>query len=42
MDEMQRFHNLTVDREFAMIELKKEVNELLKKDGLDEKYIIVE
>jgi len=41
MDEMHRFHNLTVDREFAMIELKKEVNELLKKDGLDEKYIIV-
>ncbi|NQV50096.1 MAG: PAS domain S-box protein [Candidatus Marinimicrobia bacterium] len=41
MAEMQRFHNLIVDREFAMIELKKEVNELLKKSGADEKYTIV-
>ncbi|MFC2117358.1 PAS domain S-box protein [Bacteroidota bacterium] len=41
MDEMQRFHNLTVDRELIMIDLKKEVNELLKKSGLDEKYTIV-
>jgi PAS domain-containing protein len=41
MDEMQRFHNLTVDREFTMIALKKEVNELLRKSGKDEKYTIV-
>lgn len=42
MDELQRFHNLTVDRELFMIELKKEVNALLKRIGLPEKYIIVE
>ncbi|MFC2097665.1 PAS domain S-box protein [Bacteroidota bacterium] len=41
MDEMQRFQNLTVDRELIMIDLKKQVNELLKKSGLDEKYTIV-
>jgi CheY-like chemotaxis protein len=42
MDDLQRFHNLTVDRELFMIELKKEVNSLLKKIGLPEKYTIVE
>ena len=42
IDELQRFHNLTVDRELAMIELKKEVNELLKKRGSEEKYRIIE
>jgi hypothetical protein len=41
MEEMQRFQNLTVNREIAMIELKKEVNELLNKFGLNEKYTIV-
>ena len=40
-DELQRFHNLTVGRELTMIELKKEINELLKKLGQEEKYIIV-
>ena len=42
MNELQRFQNLTVGRELKMIELKKEVNELLKKSGLEEKYKIVE
>ncbi len=41
MDELQRFHDLTVGRELAMIELKKEVNELLLKSGQKEKYKIV-
>jgi len=41
MDELQKFHNLTIDRELTMIELKKEVNELLKKCGLKEKYRFV-
>jgi PAS domain S-box-containing protein len=40
--ELQRFHNLTVDREIFMINLKKEVNDLLKKSGQVEKYRIVE
>ena len=42
LDELQRFHELTVDRELRMIELKKEVNALLKKSGRPEKYRIVE
>ncbi len=42
MEELQRFHELTVDRELRMIELKKEVNALLKKAGRSEKYRIVE
>lgn len=41
MDELERFHNLTVDRELFMIELKKEVNTLLKKTGQPDKYRIV-
>ncbi|MFA5848250.1 MAG: response regulator [Bacteroidales bacterium] len=41
MEELQRFHDLTVGRELAMIELKKEVNELLLKSGQTEKYKIV-
>lgn len=41
MEDLQRFHNLTVGRELSMIELKKEVNELLKKSGHQEKYKIV-
>jgi hypothetical protein len=32
---------LTVDRELTMIELKKEINELLAKTGQGEKYRIV-
>jgi PAS domain S-box-containing protein len=40
--ELERFQRLTVGRELAMIELKKEVNELLIKYGLEAKYWIVE
>jgi PAS domain S-box-containing protein len=42
MEEMSRFHNLTVGRELTMIELKKEINGLLRKSGQQEKYRIVE
>lgn len=42
MDELERFHRLTVGRELTMIELKKEVNELLKELGREEKYKIQE
>ncbi|MDP4238199.1 MAG: PAS domain S-box protein, partial [Bacteroidota bacterium] len=41
MDELLRFHRLTVDRELNMIELKKEVNDLLQKAGEAKKYKIV-
>ena len=41
LDEMRRFHRLTVGRELTMIEMKKEVNELLRKSGQEEKYRIV-
>jgi PAS domain S-box-containing protein len=42
MDELERFLKLTVGRELTMIELKKEVNNLLNKLGEDNKYKIVE
>jgi len=42
VNELQRFHDLTVGRELRMIELKKEVNALLRKSGEHEKYKIVE
>ena len=42
MNQLQRFHNLTVDRELSMITLKKEINELLLKLGQEPKYRIVE
>lgn len=42
MEELQRFHDLTVGRELTMIALKREVNELLKKMGLPQKYKIIE
>ena len=38
MDVLQRFQRLTVDREMAMIELKKEVNALLEQGGKAAKY----
>lgn len=41
LKDLQRFHNLSVDREIKMIELKKEVNELLEKNGEKAKYIII-
>jgi DNA-binding NtrC family response regulator len=39
--ELERFHKVTVGRELRMIELKQEVNELLKAAGQSEKYKIV-
>ena len=42
MDALQRFHDTVVDREMIMIELKKEINALLKKAGLAEKYRVPE
>ena len=42
MEDLQRFHNISVGRELKMIELKKEVNELLKNWGKEERYKIVE
>lgn len=41
MAEMERFHKLTIDREINMIDLKKEVNVLLRASGSEEKYLIV-
>jgi PAS domain S-box-containing protein len=41
IDELEKFNELTVDRELKMIELKKEINELLKRLGEKEKYKIV-
>jgi PAS domain S-box-containing protein len=42
MEELERFNSLTIDREERMIELKKEINSLLKQMGEEEKYRIVE
>ena len=41
-DELKRWQSLTVGRELAMIELKKEVNALLRQAGQPEKYEIVQ
>jgi PAS domain S-box-containing protein len=42
MQELERFNNLTVDREIRMIDLKKEINGLLRAAGQPERYRIVE
>ena len=41
IDELKRFSKITSDRELRMIELKKEINELRKSSGKDEKYQVV-
>ena len=40
--ELERFNDLIVGREMKMIDLKKEINMLLKQLGEEEKYKIVE
>ena len=42
MNEMQRWFDLTIDREIKMIELKKEINQLCQQLGQEDKYVIVE
>lgn len=39
--ELELFNEVTVDRELKMIELKKEINELLEKSGEKPKYKII-
>jgi PAS domain S-box-containing protein len=38
MNQLERFNRLMVDRELRMVELKKEINELLEKAGSPKKY----
>ncbi len=40
MNELQIFNDATVNREIKMIELKKEINELMQKSGQEPKYEI--
>ncbi len=42
INKLERFNKLTVDRELQLIEMKKEINELLEKAGLSKKYSISE
>jgi PAS domain S-box-containing protein len=42
LDELQRWHNVTLGREERIIELKREVNQLLKSNGESTKYNSVE
>jgi hypothetical protein len=41
MIELERFNEITVGRELKMVELKEEINALLKRLGENEKYKIV-
>ncbi|MCE7747711.1 MAG: PAS domain-containing protein [Candidatus Heimdallarchaeota archaeon] len=40
LDELERYKNVTVDRELRMVELKREINELLKKIGEKPRYAV--
>ena len=40
IEELEAFKRLTIDRELKMIELKKEINTLLKRVGEEDKYVI--
>lgn len=42
LSELERFNELAVDRELRMIELKQEINAMLKEKGAQEKYEIVQ
>jgi hypothetical protein len=42
MEQLEAFQDVSVDREIRMIELKKEVNELLRRIGEKPKYKIAE
>ena len=42
MDELENYKKLTIGRELKMIELKKQLNELLKETGREDRYVIVE
>jgi len=42
MEELERFNQITVNRELKMIELKEKINDLLKQMGKEEIYKIVE
>jgi PAS domain S-box-containing protein len=42
LDELERFNRLVVGREEKMIQLKAEINDLMKQMGLEEKYTIIE
>jgi hypothetical protein len=42
VEELEQFSKLATGREIKMIQLKKEINEYLNKQGLESKYEIVE
>jgi menaquinone-dependent protoporphyrinogen IX oxidase len=42
VEELEQFSKLAIGREIKMIQLKKEINEYLNKQGLEGKYEIVE
>jgi butyrate kinase len=41
VEELERFNKLAIEREMRMIQLKKEINELMSQLGQGEKYKIV-